>query len=130
MRLRRPSPALVIAYGTSYLVGAVLSATVLARRLRGTGGGGRELTGYALRLLAAAVPAAAAAYVVGRVLGEVLGTDPGVGVALLRALAVSVVDVGVFVVLARAVRLHEVTAVLELVTRRGSSRGRGAGDLP
>ena len=37
----RTSPALVIAYGLSYLVGAVVSSTVLARRLRGAGGQGR-----------------------------------------------------------------------------------------
>jgi len=124
------SPALVVAYGLSYLVGAAVSAPVLARRLRGAGGEGRELAGFVLRLLGVAVPAAAAAYVVGRVLGEVLGTDPSVGVALLRALAVTIVDGAVFVLLARLVRLQEVTAVLDLVLRRGSSRGRGAGDLP
>ena len=124
------SPALVLAYGASYLVGAAVSSTVLARPLRGAGGEGRALVGFAARLLAVAVPATAAAYVVGWLLGEVLGPDPNAAAALLRALVVTGVDVVGFVVLARLVGLREVTAVLDLVAGRGSSRGRDASDLP
>ena len=124
------SPALVLAYGASYLVGAVVSSTMLARRLRGAGGDGRVLAGFVTRLLVVAVPAAAAAYVVGWLLGSVLGPDPSAGEALLRAVVVTSVDVACFVLLARLAGLQEVTAVLDLVARRGSSRGRGAGDLP
>ncbi len=124
------SPALVLAYGASYLVGAVVSSTMLARRLRGAGGEGRALAGFGARLLVVAVPAAAVAYVVGRLLGVVLGPDPSAGGALLRAIVVTGVDVAGFVLLARLAGLQEVTAVLDLVARRGSSRGRGAGHLP
>jgi len=124
------SPALVLAYGASYLVGATVSSTVLARQLRGAGGQARALTGFAARLLVVAVPATAAAYAVGWLLGEVLGPDPNAGAALLRALVVTGVDVVAFVVLARLVGLREVTAVLDLVAGRGTSRGRDASDLP
>jgi putative peptidoglycan lipid II flippase len=124
------SPALVVAYGLSYVVGAAVSATVLARRLRGGGNQARTLAGFGVRLLGAALPAAAAGYVVGRLLGEVFGPDPAVGEALLRAVVVTLVDVAGFVLLARLVRLREVTAVLDLVARRGSSRGRDGSDLP
>ena len=123
------SPALVVAYGTAYLTGAVVSSTVLARRLRGTAGEGRALAGFAGRLVGVALLAAAAAYGVGLLLGDAFGPDPGVGLALLRAVAVAGVDVVGFVLLARVARLREVTAVLDQVARRGSSRERDHGDL-
>jgi putative peptidoglycan lipid II flippase len=123
------SPALVVAYGTAYLVGAVVSSTVLARRLRGAGGEDRALTRFVGRLLGVALVAAGTAYVVGLLLGDALGRDPAVGLALLRAVTVTGVDLVVFVVLARAARLQEVMAVLDLVARRGSARGRTGGDL-
>jgi putative peptidoglycan lipid II flippase len=53
-----------------------------------------------------------------------LGDDPALVVALLRALAVTVVDVALFLVLARLFRLTEVTDVLNTVTRRFPSRTR------
>ena len=123
------SPALVVAYGAAYLVGATVSATVLARRLRTTGGEGRALARFAGRLLAVALLAAGVAYLVARLLGEALGPDPAVGWALLRAVAVTVVDVSAFLLLARAVRLQEVMSVLDLVRRRGTPDARGGGDL-
>ena len=123
------SPALIVAYGTAYLVGAVVSSTVLFRRLRGSAGVRRELAGFALRLLGVALLATAAAYVVGLLLREVIGADPGVGLALLRGVVVTGVDVVAFVLLARLAGLREVTAVLDLVARRGSSSERAGGDL-
>ena len=123
------SPALVVAYGVAYLAGAAVSSTVLARRLPGSGPVRRELAGFAWRLVGVSLLAAAAAYAVALLLREVSGPDPGVGVALLRGVAVTGVDVVVFVLLARLVGLREVTAVLDLVARRGSSSERAGGDL-
>ena len=54
-----------------------------------------------------------------------IGDDPSLGVAALRALAVTVVDVVVFVVLARLLRIREVTDVLDMVTQRLPSARRG-----
>ncbi|QBR94469.1 murein biosynthesis integral membrane protein MurJ [Nocardioides euryhalodurans] len=122
------SPALVLAYGSSYLVGAIVSSVVLVRRLRADAGPGTRvpgsaasLLGFVGRLLLAALVSTAAAYVVHLLLG-VLGPDPHLVVALLRALAVTTVDVVVFVLLARLLRLEEVTGVLDTVLRRLPSR--------
>jgi len=123
------SPALVVAYGSAYVAGAAVSSTVLARRLRGSGAVRRDLAGFAVRLVVVAVLAAAAAYAVGLLLREALGSDPGVSLALLRAVVVTGVDVVAFVLLARLVRLREVTVVLDLVARRGSAREDAGGDL-
>ena len=129
------SPALVVAYGTSYVVGAVVSSVVLSRRLRVTGlvptGGSShhasDFGRFAARLLVVSVLAAATAYAV-KVGLERLGTDPHLLVALGRAVVVTAVDVVVFVVLARLLGLREVTAVLDTVLSRLPT-GRRRGDL-
>ena len=124
------SPALVVAYGTAYLAGAVGlldGPGAPAARLRPASGGSWRASRGGWSVVA--LLAAAAAYAVGLLLREVFGPDPGVGLALLRAVAVTGVDVVAFVLLARLVRLREVTAVLDLVARRGSSRERAGGDL-
>ena len=115
------SPALVLSYAASYLVGAGASSTVLARRLGGLGF--RDLVRFAVRLVAVAAVSTAGAYGATWLLAG-LGEDPTLVVALLRALAVTVVDVVLFLVLARLFRLTEVTDVLNIVTRRLPSRSR------
>ncbi|MEJ7796125.1 MAG: lipid II flippase MurJ, partial [Nocardioides sp.] len=115
------SPALVLAYAASYLVGAGVSSAVLARQLGGLGFG--DLVRFAVRLLVVAAVSTAGAYGATWLLAD-LGEDPTLVVALLRALAVTVVDVVLFLVLARLFRLTEVTDVLNTVTRRLPSRSR------
>lgn len=115
------SPALVIAYAASYLVGAGVSSAVLARRLGGLGFG--PLARFAARLLVVAAVSTAAAYGMARLLSG-LGDDPALVVALLRALAVTGVDVVAFLLVARLLRLSEVTEVLDTVLRRLPSRSR------
>ena len=115
------SPALVLAYAASYLVGAGLSSAVLARRLGGLGFG--DLVRFVGRLVVVAGASTALAYGATWLLAD-LGDDPTLVVALLRALAVTAVDVVVFLVLARVVHLSEVTDVLNTVTRRFRSRAR------
>ena len=82
---------------------------------------------FGVRLLLAALLATAAAYALSLALGF-LGPDPQLVVALLRAMAVTAVDVAAFVLLARAFALREVTGVLETIGARLPSR-RGRGDL-
>ena len=109
------SPALVVAYAASYAVGSVLSYAVLRRVL-----GGLEtpaLVRFLVRMAIAVAVSTTAAFVVLRLLG-VLGDDPNNAVAALRAMLVTLVDVGLFVVLARFLRLTEVTEVVDMVSRR------------
>jgi putative peptidoglycan lipid II flippase len=113
------SPALVLAYAASYVVGAVVSTVVLGRHLGGLDV--RRLGGFVLRLLLVATASTATAWLAARLLAG-LGEDPHLAVALLRASAVAVVDVVAFVLLARLARLTEVTEVLDTVTRRLRSR--------
>ena len=115
------SPALVLAYGAAYLLGAAVSTAVLGRELGGLGL--RALARFAVRLVVVAGLATAAAYVASRLLAG-LGEDPHLLVALLRGVAVAAVDVVVFVLLARLFRLREVTGVLDTITSRLRSRSR------
>ncbi len=117
------APALALAYGASYAVGAVVSLSVLSHRLGGLDR--RGLLGFVARLTAAAVPAALLA--AGTLAGlEVLGLDVGVKRESLVLLAVGgCVGVLAYVVLARLLRIHEITQVLTLVTRRARARARG-----
>jgi putative peptidoglycan lipid II flippase len=109
------SPALVVSYGAAYLVGSVISYAVLSRVL----GGLRTSTliRFLVRaLIAAGVSTAAAAattYLLHRV-----AEDPHWSVAARWVLLVVLVDVVVFVAMAKALRLREVTVVVDTVTRR------------
>jgi energy-converting hydrogenase Eha subunit B len=53
-----------------------------------------------------------------------LGADPSYAVALGRAAALTLVAVVTFVLMARALRVREVTEVMELLTRRLPTRDR------
>jgi len=115
------SPALVLAYSVAYVVGALVSTRVLARVLGGLGLG--VLARFALRLLVVAALSTAGAFGAHLLLAR-LGPDPGVAVALGRAVATTVVDVVLFVVLSRLLRLTEVTEVMDTITRRLPVPGR------
>jgi putative peptidoglycan lipid II flippase len=109
------APALVVAYGLSYVVGSFVSFLVLRRTV-----GDLQvprLVRFLVRLLVAAGAATAVAAGV-HALGAWLVEDPGQLVAAARAAVVTLVDVAVFVALARLLRLTEVTDVLGTVTRR------------
>jgi putative peptidoglycan lipid II flippase len=109
------SPALVCAYAASYAVGSVLSYAMLRRLL-----GGLEtpvLVRFLVRMAIAVGISTAAAWVTLQVLG-ILGDDPTNVVAALRAALVAGVDAALFLVLARKLRLDEVTEVVDMVSRR------------
>jgi putative peptidoglycan lipid II flippase len=109
------SPALVLAYTASYVVGSVLSYLVLRHLLGGLETG--RLARFLVRLLIAAGISTAAAYFATLALDQ-LGSDPNQAVAAVRAAVVTALDVLVFVVVARLLHLREVTDVLDTVTRR------------
>ncbi len=119
--VEQTSPALVIAYATAYAVGAVVSSQVLSRVLGGLGLG--DLLRFAGRLLLVALLATAGGWLV-HLLLDGLGPDPTKLLALVRAMAITAVDVVAFLLLARLFRLTEVTEVLDTVTRRLPFRRR------
>ncbi|GAB3198438.1 hypothetical protein GCM10027062_12610 [Nocardioides hungaricus] len=109
------SPALVLAYSASYVVGSVISYAVLRRLL----GGLRTpaLVRFLVRMLIAAglatAAAAAAAYLL-----DLVDDDPGWLLAAVRVVVVGAVDVVVLIALARIFRVREVTTMVETLTRR------------
>jgi putative peptidoglycan lipid II flippase len=109
------SPALVLAYTASYLVGAIVSYGVLRRRL----GGLRTptLVRFVVRLAIAVAVSTAAAAVAAYLLHRV-DDEPGWAVAAVWVVLVGTVDLAVLVLMARVVRLREVTTVIETVTSR------------
>ena len=109
------SPSLVVAYTAAYAVGAAISYAVLRRLL----GGLRTptLVRFLVRLMIAAGLATALAAALAALVNRLDG-DPSRLVAVVALVLVGTVDVVAFVLLARLLRLHEVTAVVDTVTRR------------
>jgi putative peptidoglycan lipid II flippase len=109
------SPALVVAYLASYVLGSAVSYLLLRRRL-----GGLEtptLLRFLVRLLVAALTSTAVAWAVGRLLPGA-GDDVTHLVAGIRLVVLGAVDVAVFLFLAGWMRITEVTTVLDTVVRR------------
>jgi len=118
----RTAPGLVVAYAGSYLVGAIGSYALLRRVL-----GGLEtpvLVRFLVRLVIAAGVAAAVAWAVKYGVQQLWppAGDPASagqkGPALAVLMLTGIVDVAVFVGLARAMRITEVTALFGLFTAR------------
>jgi putative peptidoglycan lipid II flippase len=115
------SPALVLAYTAAYAVGSLLSYAVLRARLGGLGTG-RSLR-FLVRLALAVAVSTAVAVAVAVALDSWIDR-PHWLVAALFAAVITGVDAVVFVLLARALRMREVTSVIETVTRRLSRSAR------
>jgi putative peptidoglycan lipid II flippase len=113
------SPALVLAYGSSYLLGSVISYAMLRRRL-----GGLEtprLVRFLVRLLiAAGISAGITAGLRHLLPGG--GDDVSHVLAAVRVVVLGGVDVLLFVTLAGFMRVREVSTVVDTVLRR--QRGR------
>jgi putative peptidoglycan lipid II flippase len=119
------APGLVVAYAGSYLVGAVGSYSLLRKTL-----GGLQtpvLLRFLVRLLIAGVAAAGVAWAVKHGVQQVWnpvaavrgGSDLArLGQALALLVLTGLVDGVVFIALARAMRITEVTSVMALVTAR------------
>lgn len=112
------APALVVAYTAAYAVGALLSSIVLRRRL-----GGLALRGtvrFLVRLaIAVAVSTALAALVLVALapLPDPTGAE-GLGLSLVELALIGGVDVITLLVLARVMRIREITDVVSVVTGR------------
>ena len=107
---------LVAAYAAAYAVGAAISYLLLGHLL-----GGLEtprLVRFLARLLLAGGLAAAVAWSVRYGVALVWPTGDGKVRALVMLVMVSAVDVVVFLMLARLLRIREVTSVMELATKR------------
>ena len=118
------APRLAWAFAASYAVGSVLSYQQLSRQLGGLDG--TRLVRFAVRMLVATGIATGVAWLVLHGMGTAL---PGTGkpAVLGRLLVTGLADVLVFTVLARVLRITEVTEVLSLVTARlplPAGRGR------
>src|SRR3954454_14740256 len=113
------APALVLAYGASYLLGSAVSYVVLRGRLGGlqTGTTVRVL----VRLLVAALVSAGVAGALALALPG-RGDDVSHGLAAVRLVLLGGVDVGLFLVLAHVMRIREVTTVVETFVRRMPGR--------
>jgi len=122
------APRLAFAFAAAYGVGSVLSFAQLSRQLGGLHAS--RLLRFGIRMVVAVGVATGVAWLVLRGMHTAL---PGTGkpAVLVRLVATGVADVVVFAVLARALRISEVTEVLGLVTSRLSRAGatdrRGGG---
>jgi putative peptidoglycan lipid II flippase len=109
------SPALVIAYGSSYVLGSTVSYLILRGRL-----GGLEtqaLVRFVVRALVAAGVATAIAWAVGQVMpGHT--DDVSHLLAAVRVVVLGGIDLGLFLLLARMMRISEVMTIVEIVMRR------------
>jgi putative peptidoglycan lipid II flippase len=115
------APALALAYGASYAVGALVSLSVLSGRLGGIDR--RGLLGFVGRVAAAAIPAVV---VSGLALAglEGLGLDVDLKRDSLLLLTVGgLVGIATYVGLARVLRIDEIARVVALLTRRGRRTG-------
>ena len=113
------APRLVIAYACSYAVGALISFVMLSRTVGGLAG--RRLVRFLVRLMIAVGISAAAAWGLRQGMAELV---PGQGKmhAILDLAVVGSAFVGIYLGLARLLRISEVTDVMRLVTRRLPNR--------
>jgi putative peptidoglycan lipid II flippase len=116
---KHTSPALVLSYAASYAVGSAVSYLLLRHRLGGLRS--RRLLTFGGRLVIATGLATALTFPVAQVL-DGLAEDPSFVVSAVRMLAVGAVDVLLFLVFARLLRIGEVNDVLATLTRRARAR--------
>ena len=112
---KQTSPALVAAYAASYAVGSVVSYLLLSRLLGGLRS--RRLLVFGGRLAIATGLATGLTFPVAQVL-DGLADDPGLVISAVRLVAVGAVDVLLFLVFARLLRIEEVSQVVATLTRR------------
>lgn len=118
------SPALVIAYSLSYLVGSAISYAVLRRTLGGLRT--RQLVRFAVRLAVVVALSTALAWLVALALAP-LGREPNPAVSLGRGALVGTVDLVALVLLARVFRITEVAELIDPVLRAVRARIRPRG---
>ena len=110
---------LAFSYSAAYLIGLPVSFATLRRKLPDLDA--EELVRHCVRLLLAVTPAAIAAWLISWAFMSQLGSQ----LALALGLAVAgVVAVGLFLVLARLMRIHEVSQIVAILLRRGDDANR------
>jgi putative peptidoglycan lipid II flippase len=110
------APRLVIAYAASYLVGSLLSASQLSRRLGGLEGA--RTIRFVVRLAFVAAGATLAGWLALQGVEQVFD-GAGKGAVLVRLLVAGAVDVLAVLVLARQLRITEIADVARQIARRG-----------
>ncbi|MCW2782766.1 MAG: integral rane protein MviN [Marmoricola sp.] len=118
------APGLVVAYGTSYLVGAVCSYGLLRRIVGGLDTA--VLIRFLVRMVIAVAVATLAAWGSRELIEHFWAPGDGKLQALVTLGVPGVVDVAIFVVLARALQITEVTEVTALLGSRLPRRLRGS----
>jgi putative peptidoglycan lipid II flippase len=110
---------LAFSYSAAYLIGLPVSFSTLRRKLPDLDA--EELVRHCVRLLLAVTPAAIAAWLISWAFTSQFGSK----LALALGLAVAgVVAVGMFLVLARLMRIHEVSQIVTTLLRRGDDANR------
>jgi putative peptidoglycan lipid II flippase len=110
---------LAFSYSAAYLIGLPISFATLRRKLPDLDA--EELVRHCVRLLLAVTPAAIAAWLISWAFTSQLGSK----LALALGLAVAgVVAVGLFLVIARLMRIHEVSQIVATLVRRRDDASR------
>jgi len=123
------NPALVatglaLSYSAAYLIGLPISFSVLRKKLPDLDS--EQLVRHCVRLLIAVIPAAIAAWLI----SWIVVTQTHSTVLLAVGLAVAgLVAVGLFLLMARLIRIHEVREIISTVLRRSSDSSREAREV-
>jgi putative peptidoglycan lipid II flippase len=126
--LDRPSlvaTGLAAAYSLAYLIGLQVSFRVLRRKLPELSGD--DLLRHCVRLLFAVTPAAGAAWLICWAITARWSSQLGLAIALAVA---GVVAVGLFLVMARLLKIAEVGQIVGTVLSRSRDRADPTGDSP
>jgi putative peptidoglycan lipid II flippase len=110
---------LAFSYSAAYLIGLPVSFSTLRRKLPDLDA--EELVRHCVRLLLAVTPAAIAAWLISWAFTGRLGSQLALGLGLVVA---GVVAVGMFLVLARLMGIHEVSEIVATLLRRGEDANR------
>jgi putative peptidoglycan lipid II flippase len=112
----RTAPMLVIAYLSSYVVGAAISLTSLRREVGSIEGA--ALVRFLVRMLLVLAGAGAAAWLTAWALTPLVGDTPGPIPSLVRAGVAGLVGCAVTLAGARLLRVSEVTSLVDIVAAR------------
>jgi putative peptidoglycan lipid II flippase len=105
---------LAFSYSAAYLIGLPISFATLRRKLPDLGS--EVLVRHCVRLLLAVTPAAIAAWLISWAFTSQFGSQLALALGLVVA---GVVAVGLFLVIAKLMRIHEVSEIVATLLRRG-----------
>ncbi|HSO53101.1 MAG TPA: polysaccharide biosynthesis C-terminal domain-containing protein, partial [Actinomycetes bacterium] len=111
-------PGLAFGHALHYTVGSVLLLWLLSRRIGGLGGS--QILAAVARMLVAGLVMLAAVVLVDRAVGTAL--DPGLARDLATVVAGVAVGAGIYLAVARLLRVEELSLLLDVVRRRRGTR--------